>query len=186
VGNDTLRGGAGTDTYFVDSEYDQLQETANEGMDTVQSSVSCSLDTNLEILILTGSADLNGKGGALDNIIFGNNGNNLLDGGSGSDTLIGSFGNDTYIVDDINDVVIEGAIAGTDTVFSTVTWLLGANLENLYLNQSAEINGIGNALNNTITGNNGNNTPWTAGREVIPSWVVQVTTPILWTTLTTL
>jgi Ca2+-binding RTX toxin-like protein len=42
--------------------------------------------------------------------------------------LIGGKGNDTYIVD-TGDVVIENPAEGTDTVQSSVTYTLGANLE---------------------------------------------------------
>ncbi|MDD1434821.1 hypothetical protein MEO42_27920, partial [Dolichospermum sp. ST_sed6] len=40
-----------------------------------------------------------------------------------------------------------------DSVFSTVTYTLGDNLENLTLQGTTAINGTGNALNNSITGN---------------------------------
>ena len=58
---------------------------------------------------------------------------NVLDGGAGADTLVGGTGNDTYVVDNAGDVVTEGAGAGTDTVQSSVTFTLGANVENLTL-----------------------------------------------------
>ena len=50
-----------------------------------------------------------------------------------NDTMAGGLGNDVYVVDSASDVVTEAASAGTDTVQSTVTWTLGANLENLTL-----------------------------------------------------
>ncbi|MCO8314542.1 hypothetical protein NHU87_28375, partial [Pseudomonas mandelii] len=37
------------------------------------------------------------------------------------------------------------------------SWTLGANLENLTLTGSDHLNGVGNTLNNVLTGNNGNN-----------------------------
>ncbi|HEY9905718.1 MAG TPA: calcium-binding protein, partial [Candidatus Sericytochromatia bacterium] len=56
------------------------------------------------------------------------------------------------------DTIIEGVNAGIDTVFTTFSWTLGANLEKLTLQKdSSAINGIGNDLNNTITGNDGSN-----------------------------
>jgi Ca2+-binding RTX toxin-like protein len=53
---------------------------------------------------------------------------------------------------------VEAASAGTDTVQSSATYTLAANVENLTLTGSAAINGTGNALNNVITGNSGANT----------------------------
>ncbi|KAB0494385.1 calcium-binding protein, partial [Pseudomonas lini] len=80
-------------------------------------------------------------------------------GGLGADTLIGGAGNDTYIVDNLGDVAIEtGTLAGEiDTVRSSSSYILGANLENLELTGTVNTYGIGNASNNAITGNDGNN-----------------------------
>ena len=60
---------------------------------------------------------------------FGGDGDDTLDGGIGSDTLNGGMGNDIYVVDNSGDSVTESANAGTDTVQSTITFTLGANLE---------------------------------------------------------
>ncbi|WP_369990159.1 M12 family metallo-peptidase [Pseudomonas xanthosomatis] len=157
AGADIMKGGLGNDTYIVDNAADQVIELADEGTDTVKASVSYVLGDNLENLELTGRAAINGSGNALSNRITGNAGNNVLDGGAGADTLIGGAGNDTYIVDDLGDVVIEGANAGIDTVRASVSYVLGANLENLELTGSANLNGTGNALANVLTGNTGNN-----------------------------
>ena len=100
-------------------------------------------------LTLTGSAALDGVGNTLDNVLTGNTAANALAGG---------LGNDTYVVDQAGDVVTELAGEGTDTVQSSIAWLLGANLENLTLTGSAAISGTGNALDNILTGNSGVNT----------------------------
>jgi len=170
VGADTLIGGIGNDTYVVDNLKDIVSETSSLAgeIDTVRSSLNWSLGANLENLSLIGSANLNGNGNALSNVLIGNTGNNVLSGGAGNDTLdgssgidtlVGGTGNDTYMVDNLKDVVTEtSALAGEiDTVRSSVTWTLGANLETLILTGSALLNGTGNALGNVLVGNAGNN-----------------------------
>ncbi|MBD2199480.1 MULTISPECIES: LamG-like jellyroll fold domain-containing protein [Calothrix] len=162
AGIDTLIGGAGNDTYIVDSTTDIITENANEGTDTIQSSVTFSLENlpHIENLTLTGTAAINGTGNAANNVITGNSANNTLNGGVGIDTLIGGAGNDTYIVDSTTDVITENANEGTDTIQSSVTFSLAnlPNIENLTLTGTAAINGTGNTANNVITGNSGNNT----------------------------
>ncbi|MFN6232447.1 MAG: LamG-like jellyroll fold domain-containing protein [Dolichospermum sp.] len=167
AGTDTLIGGLGDDIYIVDSTTDIITEQANEGTDTIQSSVTLTIATNLENLTLTGTAAINGTGNAGNNLITGNDvnnslngaaGNDTLNGGAGTDTLIGGLGDDIYIVDTATDTITEQANAGTDTIQSGVTLTIATNLENLTLTGTAAINGTGNAGNNVITGNTGNNT----------------------------
>ena len=155
---DTMSGGAGNDTYVVDNPGDTLIEAAGEGIDLVNASVTFTLAANVEQLTLLGSAAINGKGNALDNVIVGNAGANTLDGAAGNDSLAGGAGNDIYVVDSTADVVTEAAGAGTDTVQSTVSWTLGLNVENLTLLGSASVNASGNSLVNVLTGNIGANT----------------------------
>src|SRR5262245_2287145 len=148
-------GGAGNDVYFVDSGVDGVIENANEGIDTVFSTVDLRLAANVENLVLQGSA-LQGGGNALNNVLTGNAGNNILDGDAGADLMFGGAGNDVYFVDNGSDGIIESANGGIDTVFTTVDLRLAANVENLVLQGSA-LQGGGNALNNALTGNAGNN-----------------------------
>jgi len=67
------------------------------------------------------------------------------------------LGNDTYVVDVATDVVTELLGQGIDLVRASITYTLGANLENLTLTGVANLNGTGNELVNVITGNDGNN-----------------------------
>ncbi|MGF1991741.1 MAG: beta strand repeat-containing protein [Nostoc sp. ZfuVER08] len=184
VGDDSLDGGAGDDIYIVDSANDVVIEGSNAGTDLVKSAVTFVLGNNLENLTLTGSKVINGTGNSLNNIITGNGGANILsgedgndsliggagndtlvggagddelDGGTGDDSLDGGMGNDTYTVNSLNDTITEGSNAGTDLVKSSITWVLGNNLENLTLTGSSAISGTGNNLNNIITGNTGAN-----------------------------
>jgi Ca2+-binding RTX toxin-like protein len=90
--------------------------------------------------------------------LYGTAGNDKLDGGDGADTLTGGAGNDTYIVDNTRDLIEENLNGGTDTVISSVTFALAANVENLTLKAGAgEINATGNELANALTGNEANN-----------------------------
>jgi Ca2+-binding RTX toxin-like protein len=156
-GADMLIGGTGNDTYVVDNTGDVTTELANEGTDLVISSINWTLVDNIENLTLLNVTDLNGTGNALSNTINGTIGNNILDGGAGADTLIGGLGNDTYIVDNTGDIVTEALNEGTDTILSSVTYVLANNVENLTLTGTSAINGTGNGLDNLIIANAGNN-----------------------------
>jgi Ca2+-binding RTX toxin-like protein len=70
----------------------------------------------------------------------------------------GGPGNDIYFVDSASDAVNENAGEGNDTVNASVAWTLGANVENLALTGTSNINGTGNTLDNTLIGNSGRNT----------------------------
>jgi trimeric autotransporter adhesin len=157
AGIDTMVGGAGNDIYYVDNVGDITTEAAAAGTDTVIASINWTLATDLENLTLSGTANINATGNAVANVLTGNAGDNVLSGGAGADTMIGGLGNDTYVVDVATDIVTEGLNAGTDTVQSSVTLTLGANVENLTLTATTAINGTGNALDNVLTGGSGVN-----------------------------
>jgi len=140
TGADRLTGGSGDDTYHIDDVGDVIIEQMNEGVDAVQSSVTRTLESNVENLTLTGTSAINGTGNELDNVLTGNSAANLLAGGPGNDTFVVGAG----------DTVIELANEGTDTVQTTVSTTLGDNLENLTLIGSASLFGTGNSLDNVL------------------------------------
>src|SRR5262249_49577095 len=96
-------------------------------------------------------------GGAGNDTMDGQDNDDVLDGGIGADRMIGGTGNDTFVVDNVGDVVVENANEGTDLVESSISYALGANVENLTLTGTDDINGTGNALDNIIVGNAGIN-----------------------------
>lgn len=133
AGADNMEGGRGDDTYVVNSVNDVILEQAGEGYDTVVSSANYILNANIEELRLVEGFDIHGTGNSLNNRIIGNSRDNILDGVTGADTMIGGLGNDTYYVDNAGDTVVELAGEGKDTVNASISYTLGANVENLTL-----------------------------------------------------
>ena len=139
TGNNTLVGGAGHDTIF-----------GADGND--------SLDGGIDSDVIDGgSGNDTVLGGQRWDTLTGGTGDDVLDGGTENDRMTGNTGNDTYYVDHIGDRVIEAFGEGTDTVYSSIDFALNADVENLFLTNSA-LSGTGNGLNNRITGNANANT----------------------------
>ena len=171
-GNDTMVGGAGDDKFYVDRIGDVVTEdadvvvgpvTTNFGHDSVIVSFEgYTLSANVEDLFLSGNA-ITGTGNGLDNLIRGTIANNTLVGGAGNDeldgllgddTMTGGLGDDTFVVNTAGDVVNENSGEGTDTVKSSVDYILtDADVENLTLTGFIDIDGTGNSGANFITGN---------------------------------
>ncbi|WGR68748.1 MULTISPECIES: VCBS domain-containing protein [unclassified Bradyrhizobium] len=125
---------------------------------------------------LTGTSTANagqtilGLGGD-DILTAGTGGNTTLDGGDGNDTLrdagrtasasiidtmIGGAGNDTYIVTRTNDVIIEQATGGTDTIRTNLsTFVMPDYVENFVYTGSTGVTVTGNASDNTFSGFDG-------------------------------
>ena len=133
LGNDFSDGGTGADemwdseggddTYVVDNAGDQVFEFANQGVDTILTSLATyalgpagEFDSgHVENLTYTGTSDFTGTGNALNNIIAGNGGNDTLNGGAGNDSVTGGDGNDRFVatLNDGSDAYNGGA--GIDT-----------------------------------------------------------------------
>jgi Ca2+-binding RTX toxin-like protein len=116
TGMDILAGLDGNDTYVVDHTGDIVIELANNGVDTVQSSVTYTLAVNVENLTLTGTTAINGTGNTLDNLVLGNSASNVLTGANGNDTLRGGTGNDTLNGGIGSDTFLFGRGDGQDLV----------------------------------------------------------------------
>jgi Ca2+-binding RTX toxin-like protein len=182
AGADTMVGGAGNDVYHVDDAGDVIIDIS--GDDAVLTIVDYVAHDGIESIIaggdavyLTGNAGNNvieanssanvikGLGG--DDRLYGESGNDTLDGGDGNDMLnggagkdrmIGGAGNDIYHVDAKGDVIVEAKKGGTDLVYSSISYTLASNLENLVGTGKAALKLTGNSLANGILGNDAKNT----------------------------
>ena len=147
-GHDVLYGGAGGDTLDGGDDADTLE--GNGGEDWLEGGGAS--DT------LRGGADGDTlRGGDGDDTLEGDGGDDELDGGDDADSMSGGTGNDIYIVDDAADVVTEYANGGTDTVDASISYTLGAEVENLALIGVGGLNGTGNDRDNAIWGSNYDN-----------------------------
>lgn len=122
AGADHMTGGAGNDTYFIDNSADTVTEQANEGTDTVRSSITCTLGGNLERLVLTGGGAINGSGNALANKLTGNAAANVLTGGGGPDQFVFETAISPLNVDRISDFsVVDDTIVLDRTIYSGIS-----------------------------------------------------------------
>lgn len=112
TGADRMSGGRGNDTYIVDRSADRVIESAGQGKDTVKSSVSLTIGSNIEHLILTGTKAINGElsssAGETGNSVTGNSATNVLVGAFGNDVIIGAGGIDVLFGRDGNDTLLPG------------------------------------------------------------------------------
>lgn len=93
---DTMKGGAGDDTYVVDVSADKVIEASKGGIDTVITAKTGAylLADNVENLILNGKVVQHGVGNGLDNLIKSNAYGSHLEGGAGNDILVAGGGGD--------------------------------------------------------------------------------------------
>src|SRR5262245_60022422 len=134
-GDDQLFGGAGGDTLDGGDDDDFLE--GNDGDDWLE-------------------------GGSENDTLLGGAGIDYLFGEEGDDHMEGGSGGDTYFVDSAGDEVVEtfdGLIDAFnfDYVSSTIDYTLGDFIERLGLEGSADIDGTGNGLDNSLFGNSGDN-----------------------------
>ncbi|KLD77734.1 hypothetical protein Y886_14145 [Xanthomonas hyacinthi DSM 19077] len=159
-GTNVLYGGKGDDTYVLtEPSYDSIVELADEGFDTVESSLYTytTAESIERVVLVEGSSAYLAYGASGTQELVGNSAANYLNGGTGADRMAGGAGDDVYIVDDADDVVVEGAGEGEDQVLASLTWTLSANVEIGSLTDGADLGLTGNDLANTLYGNDSNN-----------------------------
>jgi Ca2+-binding RTX toxin-like protein len=173
-GDDTVYGGAGNDSLYGDSTGDITLTGADliygeagndtlsggDGNDTLDGG-----DGNDHLIgELSAAQDTIGTMTGVDSLV-GGAGNDTLDGGRGADILVGGLGDDVYYVDNVGDVVTEvvttvgeaSTVQGNDTINSSVSYTIAANVETLTLTGTDNINATGDAAANVLNGNAGNN-----------------------------
>jgi serralysin len=187
-GADVLVGGEGADRFLIDAASEQVIEAAGGGADTIIASVSYTMPTNIEVLMLgDGVVGQSLTGGSANDVLIGNaNANNLsggagndtLDGGGGVDTLSGGQGADRFLIDTASDQVIETSGGGADTIISSVSYTVPAHVEALML--AAGVSGLsltGSSGSDILIGNGlANNFFGGAGDDVIMGQDMSVAT----------
>jgi Ca2+-binding RTX toxin-like protein len=90
--------------------------------------------------------------------LTGTSGNDAINGRLGVDTLAGGAGDDVYYVNNSATKVVEAFASGIDTVITSTSFTLSANVENLTAATGTNwVQLTGNELANIITGNAGTN-----------------------------
>ncbi|AMM23268.1 calcium-binding protein [Variovorax sp. PAMC 28711] len=153
-GDVTMTGGQGDDIYIVDDNGDEVVELANEGTDTVNSSVSYTLGAHVENLRLDSAGNIGGTGNALDNTLYAGAGNNVIDGGEGFDTASYLYANSavTVFADFIYGQNTGGA--GTDTLLS-IESVEGSSFNDSLTGSAAANHLFGGAGDDSVWGNGG-------------------------------
>ena len=159
-GADTLKGGLGNDTYIVTNANTVVVENANEGFDTVKTSLnSYTLPDNVENLTFTGTGNFYGVGNATNNgTITGGTGNDTLVSGTGIERLVGGGGHDTFYVNNIQDAVVASP-GGNSVVYTSVSGFVApANVSTVIYTGTGNFTGFANSAGTTLVGGAGNDT----------------------------
>jgi len=154
LGGDTMLGGLGNDVYVVDNVSDIVGEFANQGSDTIYSSIDFTLNGNVEVGIVSVATGAHLIGNESDNFLFGSSGADILDGAYGTDLMQGGAGNDTYAIDNSFDAVVEAAGGGFDNVYSSVDYFISSIQEiesGILTGNAVQLRGSSSA--NRLTGN---------------------------------
>ena len=104
-----MTGGSGDDTYVVDNASDTTVEAASGGTDTVLTTLSLTLASEVENVTVTGAGGVTISGNASNNVMTGNAGGDVFYAGNGDDTLTGGDGGDQLYGELGDDVLVGGA-----------------------------------------------------------------------------
>ncbi len=170
AGNDTVDGGNGLDTAVIDGLRAAWTVTRTADRELrLQNGATVVLARNVEdFAFADGTVAFielvkNNTASAWADSLTGTAGADLMDGKGGADTLAGLDGDDIYVVDRSDDVVVEAAAGGTDTVRVAIatagaTYVLAENVENADVTSAAAANVTGNGAANRLAGNAAANT----------------------------
>jgi Ca2+-binding RTX toxin-like protein len=152
-GNDAIEGGADADTVYGDLGQDTIE--GGDGDDVIYGGDDPFLGSSDDTLYGDGGNDQI-FGGSGNDTLYGGDGNDTLDGGQGADAMAGGAGDDTYYYDNTSDVITENSGEGVDLVYvSKNLFTLPDHVENLIFTGTLGRYGIGNGLDNAMTGTSG-------------------------------
>jgi Ca2+-binding RTX toxin-like protein len=168
TGTDSLVGGSGNEVFVVNNAADSITDTSTTASNTLQSSVSFTLPTNVNSLLLTATglvgtanaanAQLTANSTGSDTLIAGAGNDTLAAGVSGVDTLMGGGGNDTFVVYSASDIVSETSTTTSNTIQSTISYTLPTNINTLVLTGTGGLTGTANSATDTLVSGTGGET----------------------------
>ena len=149
----TLIGGAGNDVFVLNNTSDYVIVQPHLGSYTIDTSVSYTMPDNVQNLTGTGAAAITLTGGRTNATITANSGNDTLVAGTGIVTMVGGSGNDTFVVNNAADQISVATAKTGNVVQSSVSYTLGANLQNLTGVGWDDLVLTGNNLSNKLVAN---------------------------------